>query len=80
MQILGSKSVKHDAVSAELPMCADSFPNNLEKGMLFTLSWWVSCFLCGFIPKQFGEIHALYIKLEGLTCFLQTEGVKRDNF
>ena len=46
VQMLGSKAVKHDAVSAELPMCADSFPSNLEKGMLFTLSWWVSLVFC----------------------------------
>ena len=35
--MLGSKAVKHDVVSAEFPMCTDSFQNNLEKGMLLTL-------------------------------------------
>ena len=35
--MLSSKAVKHDAVSAELPMYTNSFQNNLEKGMLLTL-------------------------------------------
>ena len=44
--MLGSKAVKHDAVSAELPICTDSVQNNLEKGMLHTLNWWVSLVFC----------------------------------
>ena len=44
--MLGSKAVKHDAVSAELSLCTDSFQNNLEKDVLFTLNWWVSLAFC----------------------------------
>ena len=31
--MLSSKAVKHDAVSAEVPMCTDRFQINSEKGM-----------------------------------------------